>query len=125
MSAPSIFAISHTISLVQFAAGLINKLAMNLFDQFHRQSLPRLAPCGIRERLARQMMHGGTGDVAVGDLPREQSQRVAGREFGLSKNMTAGAGELIDSRGKKMIILVVAHPRQCQIERCHPWPPVE
>jgi phage portal protein BeeE len=97
---------------------------MHLLDQLHWQSLPRLAPGRVGELKTRQMIHRRAGNIPTGNLLGKEPQRVAGRESGVSKKISAHSGKLIDASRKKMMIHIMPNASQSLIERCHPWPPV-
>ncbi len=124
MPSPAVRFIPDILAVVEFASHVIDQQALYPLDQLQRQPRPRLAPGGVGERLARQVPHRGAGDVAVGDLPREQRQRLTRCENGLPEGMMCRASQRIDVIGNKLPA-VLLHASQRQIERSHPWPPGE
>jgi len=122
---PPVGAIATIIVLVQVSPRLIDQAAMNPPDQFDRQPIPRLTPGDVGERLAGQVMHRGTSDIAVSDLPNEPTERVAGCEDRVAEGMILCASQLIDASWNKQLRRSIPHARQSQIKASHPWPPVE
>jgi hypothetical protein len=98
---------------------------MHALNEFDGQACPRLAPGGVGEILLGQMPHRGTGDVAVGDLLNEKPQGISRREGGVAELNIAGTRELIYERRLEKIIRAITNAGKGEIERSHPWPPVE
>jgi hypothetical protein len=69
---------------------------MYTLDQLHRQPPARLAPGGVGERFIAKTVHRRAGDIPMGNLLREQLQRLAGRQRRLTEYASIRAGKLID-----------------------------